>query len=554
MPAPEPQNLADAHRRFARAVLGIYVASALVTLALVLTTVVTDRAHEEEQRREQLLLEAVEQEHHLSRHLARLVQELRRLGLRSEVDLLDENLAPEKSLLRLSHEGSTFFNLGVALLATDGRVLWAEPQEFLGPVTTFTAEPWFAAIRKSRTLRIVPVDPAAENAALYVVSPVVRNGRFAGALLGAIDLAREPDVDLAPDPPGFTEDTLITTSRGVVVYPAVPPPFTADPRWPEVFAEGVTAPRLTTTDLLGRSTVLAVSPIARTDLVYVLAADRERLSRKARERMVRRLAGGVALTLVPLAILVLLLTRSLRLLRASEERLVRDERLRLAGEAANLIAHEVKNGLNGIQMAAEIAFEPSSSPARRERAATELRRELQRLTSFTTELMTFSKGLALRPIRVNLSELTSSVTAAAAELSAESGVLLRVSVPDEPVHVHADPTLLHVVLGNLLNNAVEACATAAGKVGEVEVRLAAGPPDEAGESRVTLTVADNGPGVPDAMKPRLFVPFESGKPNGVGIGLALSKRIAVAHGGDLVLSPSERGALFTLTLPREKTR
>ena len=540
----EPQNLADAHRRFARAVLGIYVASALVTLALVVTTVVTDRSHEEEQRKELLLLEAVEQEHHLSRHLARLVAELRRLGLRSEVDLLDENLAPEQSLLRLSHEGSTFFNLGVALLGTDGRVLWSEPQTFLRGTASFGAEPWFGSLRRGRTLRIVPVDPNAENAALYVVSPVVRNSRFAGALLGAIDLAREADVNLTPDPPDFTEDTLITTSRGVIIYPASPPPYTLDPRWSEVFAEGVAAPRLTTADLLGRTTVLAISPVAQTDLIYVLAADRERLSRRAADRMVRRLLAGISLTLLPLAVLILLLQRSLRIFRASEERLVRDERLRLAGEAANLIAHEVKNGLNGIQMAAEIAFQPSASAARRERAAAELRRELQRLTSFASELMTFSKGIVLRPIRLNLSELVSSVVSATGELSAESGVTLRAAIPDEPVHVHADPSLLHVVLGNLLGNAVEACSTGSSGTGEVEVHLV----DAA--DRVTVTVADTGPGVPETMKPRLFVPFESGKPNGVGIGLALSKRIAAAHGGDLVLSPSERGALFTLTLPK----
>lgn len=543
MPALESQNLAAAHRRFARGVLGIYVGAAATIVGVLLVTVLTDQAHEEEQLRDRLRLEAIEQEHHLSRHLARLVQELRRLGLRSEVDLLDENLAPEKSLLRLSHEGSTFFNLGVAILATDGKVVWSEPPDFLGPTTSLGAEPWFGALRRSTTLRIVPADPNADDAALYVVSPVVRNQRFSGALLGAVDLARDAEVGLA-DAPGIHAELVIATSRGVVVYPPRPPDITGDPRWSEVFSSAAGAPRVRSFDLLGHETLVATSPVSRTDLVYVLAADEGRLFAGPRSRMLRRLGVGVALALVPLAVLVLLLTRSLRLFRASEERLLREERLQLAGEAANLIAHEVKNALNSIHMAIDIAMAGSAAPARKDRAATELRRELSRLSSFTTELMTFSKGIVLRPIRVDLAELASGVVGAAGEVAAEAGVTLDVSVPAAPVHVRADPSMLHVVLNNLVTNAIEACAGRPDGDGHVDVRLS----DH--ERIVRISVSDNGPGVSEEMKTRLFIPFESGKPSGVGIGLALSKRIAAAHGGDLALLPSEVGALFAVTLPK----
>ena len=68
-----------------------------------------------------------------------------------------------------------------------------------------------------------------------------------------------------------------------------------------------------------------------------------------------------------------------------------------------------------------------------------------------------------------------------------------------------------------------------------------------------LSVADNGEGVIQAIKPRLFEPFQSGKTSGVGIGLALGKRIAQAHGGDLELLSSAPGATFCITLPRERT-
>ena len=64
-----------------------------------------------------------------------------------------------------------------------------------------------------------------------------------------------------------------------------------------------------------------------------------------------------------------------------------------------------------------------------------------------------------------------------------------------------------------------------------------------------MCVQDNGPGVSPQVRPRLFEPFVTGKPSGVGIGLALSRNIARAHGGDLVLEDGAPGVTFILTLP-----
>jgi signal transduction histidine kinase len=69
-----------------------------------------------------------------------------------------------------------------------------------------------------------------------------------------------------------------------------------------------------------------------------------------------------------------------------------------------------------------------------------------------------------------------------------------------------------------------------------------------------VRVIDNGPGVAEEIRPRLFEPFVTGRSNGVGIGLALSRRIARAHGGDLRLVDNPRGTCFELTLPEEGSR
>ena len=77
------------HRRFARAVVLIYLGAAIVAVSLVLAALVTDRTHEEDTLRNQLALRTQLRASYLARHLALLASELRRLSLRSEVDLLD---------------------------------------------------------------------------------------------------------------------------------------------------------------------------------------------------------------------------------------------------------------------------------------------------------------------------------------------------------------------------------------------------------------------------------------------------------------------------------
>ena len=89
------------------------------------------------------LLETHVRAHSLSQRLGLLVDELRRLSLRSEVDLFDEDLAPEKSLLQLSHERSTFFNLGVVILDQHGLVVWSEPKAFLNGAFGSVPRPGF---------------------------------------------------------------------------------------------------------------------------------------------------------------------------------------------------------------------------------------------------------------------------------------------------------------------------------------------------------------------------------------------------------------------------
>jgi hypothetical protein len=185
------RDVASAHRRFARAAIGIYLCAAGLTVGLLVAALVTDLSHEQETMRSMLLGETTLRAQYFSSYLGLLENELRRLGFRSEVNLLDQNMEPERSLLELSHNNSAFFNVGVAIIAADGTVAWSEPRTFLVPGQSVAHDDWFDAVRRSGTVRIEPAQPEQEGVSLvYVASPVVRNGRFSGVLLGAIESGR----------------------------------------------------------------------------------------------------------------------------------------------------------------------------------------------------------------------------------------------------------------------------------------------------------------------------------------------------------------------------
>ena len=546
-PAGATATLAAAHARLAKGALAVYAGTAAIVITLLGLALVTDNAHEERQIEDQLRLATVERAHALTRHLGLLVSDLERLGLRGEVNLADGNPEPERSLLELTHEQSAFFDVGVAILGRDGKVEWAVPSDFLQRGASFGPEWWFSSVRHAQKLRIVPVKPERKDSLLYVVSPIVRGGQFEGALLGAIDLEHRHfettgDLDLA------SASTVIAARDGIVVYPPIPPAFAVDPAYRALFTSPLVDPRTARVRIGGVDTVIAQAPIGGTDLAFLMMSEQALLFSSARDRMVLRMGIGLLLTSVPLALLILLLRRSLRVFRRNEELAVAHERLRLLGEASNLIAHEVRNALNGLGVGLDVILrlDRSSPDPERERIVRQLRDEMQHLSEFTSELMLFSKGIAPRPMRMDLAACVPEVTALASEAAGELGCAVEAKVPSDPVFVLADPALIRAIVSNLVGNAIDAVASKGdGAEGHVAVSV------EACGAEARLRVRDDGPGVPEAVRQHLFEPFRTGKPSGVGLGLFLSRKIANAHGGDIRLEEVAAGASFLLTLPLE---
>jgi nitrogen fixation/metabolism regulation signal transduction histidine kinase len=127
-------------------------------------------------------------------------------------------------------------------------------------------------------------------------------------------------------------------------------------------------------------------------------------------------------------------------------------------------------------------------------------------------------------------------------MAAEAGVAYQGSGDLKGLTVRADPDLLQQALINLVKNAVEAVRGHADARVRIDCELA--------ENQLAISVADNGPGLEHADAEAVFVPFYTTKSGGSGIGLALSRQIAIAHGGRLDYRPGAKGgAVFTLSLP-----
>jgi len=221
-------------------------------------------------------------------------------------------------------------------------------------------------------------------------------------------------------------------------------------------------------------------------------------------------------------------------LRQHQERLVESEKLAGIGRLAAGIAHEINNPLQVMLGYLSLHRDHPDRVLAEQLAAVE--DETLRCKGIVDDLLELSRPAALAvPVDLRalcdqvIDRLRASARPEPSELSVE-GVGVAV----------ADPPRVRQVLHNLVKNALEA----AGPRGRVRVRV--GPCSRG----VEVSVADTGPGVPAECRDRLFEPFCTGKVGGTGLGLAVSRAIARAHGGDVDLASSEPGgAVFRLWLP-----
>jgi two-component system, NtrC family, nitrogen regulation sensor histidine kinase NtrY len=243
-------------------------------------------------------------------------------------------------------------------------------------------------------------------------------------------------------------------------------------------------------------------------------------------------------------------------LKTATDRLVASERIAAWQEVARRLAHEIKNPLTPIRMSLETLLAASQRGPVDQRflgifkeSANAMLEEVDRLKRIVDEFSQFAR--LPRPVltAMNLSEAAQQVMS----LYAPHDGIQHVGMFEPGLWVLGDRDQLTQVLVNLVKNAEEAMSQQGG--GTVTVRTFASG------TQAILEVSDSGPGIPEALKERLFEPYVTSKPQGTGLGLAIALRIAQEHEGRLVAenvanpdAPDATGATFRLSLPRVSER
>jgi len=238
------------------------------------------------------------------------------------------------------------------------------------------------------------------------------------------------------------------------------------------------------------------------------------------------------------------LGRNLLILRQTQEKLLREEKLAAVGRLSSAIAHEIRNPVAMISSSLATAIRGQLEPAQRERMFEIASVQAARLEKLTNDFLSYARPRTPALTRNNAADVLAYVAELSKAHAGERQVEIRVDF-STALFCDFDATLLQQALLNLVMNAIDAS-----------------PPDStvimtgrvSGDA-VCIDVKNTGTGIDSGVMDQIFEPFFTTKPTGTGLGLAIARNAARGHGGDITLTHNGPDVVtFTLTLPvRDKT-
>ncbi|REG29458.1 signal transduction histidine kinase [Archangium gephyra] len=475
-------------------------------------------------------------------HLGLLEAELRRLAEHPQLIPEDGPSGLEAVMLDNAFHHTPLFSEGVALLTASGRRVWSDPPQMSLGASPLTSRPWFRRVLEEGVSEIHLLEGT--DGPLVVAVPVRHGGKVTGLLLGELRAGARP---LPGVRSGGADVSLLLDQQGQLLLPVPTPRFTWNAERAASVRALADAPGpivLDGTQMLGAAARVPFDGV--NGLLLAVLEDEERDIARLRRRFLGQLLFHVALLGSTLLFFTFLLRRSYRSLLAAEERLRHQETMAALGAASQLIAHEVKNALNGIQAALSL-LKPATSAG--EAALPVLRSQVQRLGHLARSLLSFGAPRATPSRRsCELRLLVDEALQSVRLLPEAEDVALEVTLA-EGLTVHADPALLVSAIDNLVRNAVEAGAVArdTGLRPSPWVRVSLARED----NEAVLRVEDNAGGVDPDLEPRLWEPFATARAKGVGLGLPMARTAVESHGGHLTYTRLPDGSRFTLRLPLE---
>ena len=258
------------------------------------------------------------------------------------------------------------------------------------------------------------------------------------------------------------------------------------------------------------------------------------------QRVIWMSALGAGLLLF--AALYWIVDRASRTMETQHQQLVESRSLSMIGETAAAVAHSMRNPLASIRASAELTLTDDLDGARE--SAEDIIHEADRLDRWARELLQFSASQQHQQEPVDLNQLVQTVANEYRSVIEKAGIELRLELHASALIIQANAAPLAQVLGNLIMNAVEALD------GPGKISISAGPGSHPRQARVEIT--DNGPGLPEPVKQKLYRPFITTKTTGTGLGIALSKRLVEHYQGEIdIRSPLGGGVSAIIQFPMQ---
>ncbi|BDG04679.1 sensor histidine kinase [Anaeromyxobacter oryzae] len=480
----------------------------------------------------------------IGNELDALVAEISRLSKLAEIDLADGTLEPEKRVLRIARRDTVLFAMSIAILDADGAVLWAEPQG------ARPAAPGALLVGLARGQGRASVH--FEAGEMDVAAPIAGRGAIAGIVSGqaARTLFGEALAGAVRDRGAVTLVLPGGADRADVAVA-----HEARGQLPAGAARRLDGPgQVWVEDPHGARWLQTQAEVGDTPLVLRLVLSAEDVEGDLRAPF-RRLVATVAVAVLLAVAVGAALGLAVRRLERAEVELARSRHLAAMGKTSAAIAHEVKNGLNGLSVALDLLAAGRGDPAVLRQVHAQARGEIGRLRDVADDLTLFAAPPRLTPAPLDLAQLCREAAAAVADLAEDAGVEVRVAAPG-PVPARGDAAKLLGAVTNLARNGVEAMGPGAfgERLGDprVERRRRLELDARAADGAAVVEVRDDGPGLAPEVRAKLFQPFVTTKRTGTGLGLAIASRVVTAHGGRIeAVDRPEGGTTFRVILPAE---
>ncbi len=226
----------------------------------------------------------------------------------------------------------------------------------------------------------------------------------------------------------------------------------------------------------------------------------------------------------------------------ARERRAQAERITAMQTMTAGIAHEVRNPLNAAKLQLELLERRLRKRVDDERLIEPCKlakSEIERLTQLLNDFLAFARPPELSPEDRDVTQLVAQVVELERVDAERRGAELTYTT-SQPQIAHVDAGKIHQLVMNLVRNAIEAV----GEGGHVGVAVSGD------ENSLTIVVNDDGPGIPEAFRARIFEPFFSTKSGGTGLGMSIVHSLVALHGGTIDLASSPSGTRFDVQIPR----